>query len=144
MNMTPLYIGIGVGVTAALAYGLYKYFTRGRNGGTEIDPEESEFQIVGTINYETLLKWLKKQSKDGFAKAGDSFVIFQDMSAEPMFKKAFPKEASLLKTHSCLAIAVAHNDEIKKAQFYLYKEIASSLSEMLPEDKNKAYVQNLS
>ena len=62
MNMIPLYIGIGVGVTAALAYGLYKYITRERKDeDPTVDPEESEFQLIETINYETLLIWLKKQ-----------------------------------------------------------------------------------
>jgi len=144
MNMIPLYIGIGVGVTAALAYGLYKYITRERKDeDPTVDPEESEFQLIETINYETLLIWLKKQYKEGVAQSGDSFVIIQDMSAEAIFKEAFQKEASLLKTYSCIAIAIVHNDDVKKAKFYLYKEIAPSLSEMLPDDKNTTYVQNL-
>ncbi len=145
--MIPLYIGIGVGVgvTAALAYGLYKYFTKDRkDGGTEVDPEESEYQLIETISYETLLKWLKTQCKDGIAQPGDSFVFFQNLSAAPMFKEAFPHKSSLLKSHNCIAIAIAHGDEIKKTKFFLYKGITSSPSEMLPEDKNTAYVQNLS
>ena len=162
MNMTPLYIGIGVGVTAALAYGLYKYLTRGPVvvgpevvGPVVVGPEvvgpevvgpevdQDDFLQIDTVTYETLLKWLKVQSQEGIAQSGDSFVIFQNLSASPMFKEAFPHKASLLKSHRCIAIAVAHGDEIKKARFYLYKKISSSLSEMLPDDKNKAFVQNI-
>lgn len=146
MNMTPIYIGIGVGLTAAIAYGIYRYFTREQIGKehkkTYID--EADIEKVDSINYETLLKWLKSQYQAGTATSGDSFVIFQNASAAPMFKEIFPEKSTNLEDSKCLAVSVVRDDVVKVAKFYIYDIMATSLSDLLPEDENTTFVQNLS
>lgn len=146
MNLTPIYIGIGVGLTAAIAYGIYRYFTREQSDKGHKKPpfDEACVDKIDSINYETLLKWLKSQYQAGIATPGDSFVIFQNASATPMFKEIFPDKSTLLKDNKCLAVSVVRDDVVKVAKFYIYDVMSTSLSDLLPVDENTAYVQNLS
>lgn len=143
MNMTSIYVGIGVGVTAALAYALYKYFTKGPTppDGSPNDPSIEELQ---TVDYQTLLNWLKIQYEEGLAKPGDSFVILQNANAISCLKEDFPNVADKLKTHKCLLVSVMREETIKSAKFFIYKELASSLTDLLPKDEETAYIQKLS
>lgn len=140
MNMTPIYIGIGVGVTAVVAYALYKYF---KSKEDPIDPDDS-VEEVNNLDYQTLLSWLKVQSKQGIALPGDSFVILRSSAAKSCFEEDFPKKAKSLTNKKCLLVSVMKGETVKAAKFFIYDTLSSSLVDLLPKDEDTAYVQNLS
>lgn len=145
--MTPIYIGIGVGAVAAVV--IYAYFKHRPPSGSKAiqEPakaEDEEMEIVDTLRYEDLLKWLKSQYKSKNALPGDAFVIAQNAVASKCFLETFPNRTNELKDFNCIAVSVVRGDEAVVAKFFLYKELASSLIDLLPKDEETVYVQNLS
>lgn len=146
--MTPIYIGVGVGVAAVTAYALYKYYTR------EIVKEDSSdetkhisndaYEKVEVLEYAPLLYWLKSKYQEGVAKPGDSFVILQDAVAASSFKEIFPNETKLINSCKCISVSIVRNDIVKVAKFFICDVIGETLADILPEDEEKAYVINLS
>lgn len=137
MNMNPLYVGIGVGVgatAAAIAYALYRYF-KSKSPQPQLDETEvnaASYEVVETLDYNTLLKWLKIQYKNGDAVPGDSFVILQNKNASQCFIEDVRNGASLLETNKCILVSVMREDIVKSAKFFLYSELAPSLIDLLP------------
>lgn len=150
MNMTPVYVGIGMGVTAVLVYALYKYFVKKRHTSDLSTPtgvssnDTSDIEELQTVDYQNLLNWLRIQYKKGLAKPGDSFVILQNANAASCLKESFPNMADKLKTHKCLLVSVKREETITSAKFFIYEELASSLVDLLPKDEETAYIQKLS
>lgn len=147
MSMTPIYIGIGVGAAAAIAYALYKYYTReietdGSNVETN-DINNDAYEKVEVLEYTTLLYWLKSKYKSGDAKSGDSFVILQNAVAAPSFTEIFPDESKLINSCKCISVSIVRDDMVKVAKFFICDVIGETLTDILPEDEETAYVINL-
>lgn len=145
--MTPIYVGIGVGVSAALAYAIYKYYKKKRreeDSVINVVPDDSSIEEVHALDYQMLLSWLRTQYKEGIAKPGDSFVILQNANALPCLKEAYPKVAARHKDCKCLLVSVMEEENAKVAKFFIYEELASSLMDLLPKDEGTAYIQKLS
>ncbi len=139
MNMTSFYIGAGIAIGVGVAgYITYRYL---KSINT---PQEKEIETIGEVNYEMLLKWLKDQYRQGIAKAGFQFLIMQQPIAEKTFKEAFPNRKTVIANSHILAIAIANKEEeVVACKFILFNSMADSLKDLLPNNPNKVYVQNL-
>lgn len=110
------------------------------NPGIDVD---SNFIIIDELTYEMLLKWLREQAKQNIAEPGNQFVIMQHPVAKQIFLEAYPNQQFNCKDCSLLCTAIMKNNEVLSSHFFCYKVLADSLKDILPEDENKAYVQNL-
>lgn len=138
MNMTSFYIGAGIAIVGVAGYITYRYL----KSIDKLPPKEIE--TIDEVNYEMLIKWLRDQYRQGIAKAGFQFLIMQQPVAEKIFKEAFPNRRTVIANSHILAIAIANKEEeVVAYRFILFNSMADSLKDLLPNNPNKVYVQNL-
>ncbi len=134
-------IGLGIVVGAGLVYYAYKYFK-----GTEEPPiPEPDVDYVDVVDYEMLFSWLKSEynaHKDTI-NSGYKFGIMPSK----LSKQAYNEESkhNLVLQPGCDILGVFIIDEKEEnmitRKYYVYKEMAQSLKDLLPKDK--VYIQSL-
>lgn len=150
MNMSTTNIIIGFSAGAVVAIALYYYFSRRKNGqiddinsqSTEEDPTE-DFEFIDSVSYDMLLAWLRHEHKSIKFGSGDQFFILQDPIARESFIKVFPKMENNLTDSYVLCAGIMRGDDIISSKFFIYKKMAESLSELLPKDPNKSFIQKI-
>lgn len=138
MSTTNIIIGVSAG--AVLAIALYYYFRK--KVDTEDEPTE-DFEFIDSVSYDMLLAWLRHEHKSIKFESGDQFFILQDPVARESFVKVFPKMEDKLTDSFVLCAGIMRGDDIISSKFFIYKKMAESLSELLPKDPQKSFIQKI-
>lgn len=144
MSTTNIIIGVSAG--ALLAIALY-YFGRkvdppGDN--TEEEPtKDKDFEFIDSVSYDMLFAWLRHEHKSIKFEFGDQFFILQDPIARESFVKVFQKMENKLTDSFVLCAGIMRGDDIISSKFFIYKKMAESLSELLPKDPKKSFIQKI-
>lgn len=141
MNTTNIFISVGVGIGAIIAIALYRFFKRNTSSVVPLTSDECE--KVEIVSYDMILTWLKNKRKTIKIVGGDKLFILQDSIAKDSFKKIYPHDSILIGKSSILCIGIIRNEEVITSKFFIYEVMAKSLSEMLPKDPKKSFVQKI-
>lgn len=140
---TKIVIGLGCVLGLGLAYYAYKYIICGTDGtddsgGTDVD-------YVDVVDYEMLFSWLKSEynAHKDIISSGCKFGIMPSKLSKQAFDEESGQKLNLQSDSDILGVFIIDEKEEKMItrKYYVYKEMAQSLKDLLPNDK--VYIQSL-
>lgn len=137
--------GIGIFVAIGVAYAIYKFL----KGATQEPSQESPYSLkktsVNRVDYEMLYNWLKAEYKKPDIEIcnGYKFGIMPSDLAKQTYKEEFNEEIHLTEGDDvlCVFIIDEKEEDVIANHYFIYKEMGSSLKDML--HSNKVYIQEL-
>lgn len=138
---TKILIGLGVVLGFGMAYYAYKHLI-----DTNDPPEgEPDVDYVDIVDYEMLFSWLKSAYNDhkGIINSGYKFGIMPSKLSRKTFNEESKQKLNLQSGSDILGVFIIDEKEenIIVRKYYIYKEMAQSLKDLLPNDK--VYIQSL-
>lgn len=138
---TKIIIGLGVVLGFGLAYYAYKHFK-----GTDDPPiVEPDVDYVDVVDYEMLFSWLKSEynAHKDIINSGCKFGIMPSKLSRQTFNEESKQKLNLQSGSDILGVFIIDEKEenMFARKYYVYKEMAQSLKDLLPNDK--VYIQSL-
>lgn len=138
---TKIIIGLGVVLGFGLAYYAYKHL-KDTNDSPVVEPD---VDYVDVIDYEMLFSWLKSEynSHKEIINSGCKFGIMPSKLSQQAFNEESKQKLNLQPGSDILGVFIIDEKEENMIvrKYYVYKEMAQSLKDLLPNDK--VYIQSL-